>query len=316
MKRNPFQKRFVSRKDFEEISYVDFSTKTERNSVFFQLRAYGETNAKTTWKYVQKAGETQSLSLQYITHGEFVISSEKRTRIFRTGDLLLHKTDRNNLTLSSNPATGLKKIYLCLEYNQILNHLYNMLSESVFAIHLDHPEDILELFEKIKKQVTGKEEFIDSELSALVYQILYEIDKYQRVPDFTDEMARILSIIEYSPECFPDLKSLFAEFKVSHYKLCAFFRKHLHTSPMEYVIEKRFGKACWHLAYQTAPVKVIAALCGFNNVPFFTNSFKKRYGMTPTEFRNKSKSKIIFLKKQHRTFPKPIQKNVGLNAGK
>ena len=316
MKRNPFQKRFVSKKDFEEISYVDFSTKTERNSVFFQLRAYGETNAKTTWNYVQKNGGAQSLSLQYITHGECVVSSEKRTKIFRAGDLLLHKTDRNNVTLSSNPATGLKKIYLCLEYNQMLNHLYNMLPKNVFAIHLDHPEHILELFDKIKNQITGKDEFIDSKLSALIYQILYEIDKYQRVPEFTDEMARILSIIEYSPECFLDMKSLLAEFKVSHYKLCAFFRKHLHTSPMEYVIEKRFGKACWHLAYQTAPVKAIAALCGFNNVPFFTNSFKKRYGMTPTEFRNKSKSKIIFLKEPRRAFPKTVRKKAGLNAGK
>lgn len=55
MKENPFQKKVVRKKDFEEISYVDFSTKTGWNSVFFQLRAYGKTNAETTWKPMQKA---------------------------------------------------------------------------------------------------------------------------------------------------------------------------------------------------------------------------------------------------------------------
>ncbi len=304
MKENPFQQKVVRKKDFEEISHVDFSTKTGRNSVFFQLRAYGETNAETTWKYIQKVGGTQSFSLQYILHGECVISSEKQTRVFRKGDMMMHKTDHSNLILSSNPATGLKKIYLCLEYNQMLNHLYNIFSsENVFVVHLDRPERILELFDKIKRQVTGKEEFNDGELSALIYQILYEIDKYRQIPEFTDEMSRILSFIEFSPESFPDLKSLLAEFKVSHYRLCRFFRKHLHTTPMEYVIEKRFGKACWHLAYQTAPVKVIASLCGFDNVPFFTNSFKKRYGMTPTEFREKSKCRIFFPGKLRRSLP-------------
>ncbi|OQA79415.1 MAG: hypothetical protein BWY31_04235 [Lentisphaerae bacterium ADurb.Bin242] len=55
MKENPFQQKVVRKKDFEEISHVDFSTKTGRNSVFFQLRVYGETNAETRWKPMQKA---------------------------------------------------------------------------------------------------------------------------------------------------------------------------------------------------------------------------------------------------------------------
>lgn len=294
MKRNPFQKRVFRKRNFEEISYVDFSTKTDRNHVFFRLRAYGETNAESAWKCIQKIGGSQSFSLQYITDGECIVSSERRTRVFRKGDMMLHKTDRNNVMLSSNPATGLKKLYLCLEYNQMLNHLYNMPTEDVFALHLDRPERILELFDKIKKIIVEGDEFINSELSALVYQILYEIDEYRRTPEFTDEMSRILSVIEFSPECFPNLKSLLAEFRVSRYKLCRFFRRNLHTTPMEYVIEKRFGKACWHLAYQSAPVNVIASLCGFNNVPFFTNAFKKRYGMTPCEFRQKMQKKPSF----------------------
>ncbi len=66
MKENPFQQKVVRKKDFEEISYVDFSTKTGRNSVFFAT-AYGKTNAETRWKPMQKAsiGKPDSSGIKF-----------------------------------------------------------------------------------------------------------------------------------------------------------------------------------------------------------------------------------------------------------
>lgn len=284
MKTNPFQKRTYRLRNFEEISYVNFSNHPLPSQYLFQIKAFGETNASNKW--VRKNGDSfnQSFSLEYILEGECVFTEGKVKQTLQKGDVFFFRENKSCI-LASNPVTGVHKYYITLSYNQLLGRLYSLPQGQILKTRPRDPELIGSLYEEIKGLVIEGGKHQESLLMGKIYQLYFELVNSAPISEFTDEYSIMLSAISYSPERYPNLKTLSSEFKLSHYALTCFFKEKLRTTPMEYVITQRFNKAIWHLENQITPVNVIANSCGFNSVPFFTNEFKKRFGQSPLEFR-------------------------------
>jgi AraC family transcriptional regulator len=82
-----------------------------------------------------------------------------------------------------------------------------------------------------------------------------------------------------------DLDSLAAETGMSVHAFLTAFRKAFGTSPMQYVIAHRLGRARWMLVHTRHDITSIAVACGFANHSHLTATFKKQLGLTPSEFR-------------------------------
>jgi len=63
------------------------------------------------------------------------------------------------------------------------------------------------------------------------------------------------------------------------------FRELTGMSFTAYLINYRLELAAKQLCETTLNVLEIALNCGFHNPSYFTRSFLKKYGMTPTKFR-------------------------------
>ena len=63
------------------------------------------------------------------------------------------------------------------------------------------------------------------------------------------------------------------------------FQRFLHTTPVSYLIGYRLQVASWLLKNTNKKVKTIAYESGFRNVDYFCRLFKKRYHLTPSEYR-------------------------------
>ena len=63
------------------------------------------------------------------------------------------------------------------------------------------------------------------------------------------------------------------------------FHRFLHTTPVNYLIGYRLQAASWLLKNTNKKVKTIAYESGFHNVDYFCRLFKKRYHLTPSEYR-------------------------------
>lgn len=59
------------------------------------------------------------------------------------------------------------------------------------------------------------------------------------------------------------------------------------TTPVKYQNEIRLKTACEYLSSTNLTIKNIAISCGFNDPLYFCRIFKKKYNMTPGEFRNR-----------------------------
>ena len=63
------------------------------------------------------------------------------------------------------------------------------------------------------------------------------------------------------------------------------FRRELGTSVNQFIILEKMKKARALLIGTTYSISDIAARCGFDNVYYFSNSFKKAYGISPLRYR-------------------------------
>ncbi len=63
------------------------------------------------------------------------------------------------------------------------------------------------------------------------------------------------------------------------------FRKELSRPVGEFIIHEKMKLAARFVTNTTFSISEIATRCGFDNVYYFSNSFRKFYGMTPTSYR-------------------------------
>jgi AraC family transcriptional regulator len=63
------------------------------------------------------------------------------------------------------------------------------------------------------------------------------------------------------------------------------FRRHLATSPHQWLIQRRLSAAQERLLGSRRSIKEIAHECGFHDPAAFLHAFKRRTGKTPAAFR-------------------------------
>ena len=66
------------------------------------------------------------------------------------------------------------------------------------------------------------------------------------------------------------------------------FRRHLDMSVGQFITNERMKKARSLLTYTTYSLSEIAARCGYANVYYFSNAFKKEQGISPLAYRKES----------------------------
>ena len=63
------------------------------------------------------------------------------------------------------------------------------------------------------------------------------------------------------------------------------FKESMGCPPQEFLIRLRLSKAAEQMKSGKAPIGEIAAACGYPNQLHFSRAFKKRYGVSPREWR-------------------------------
>ena len=98
-------------------------------------------------------------------------------------------------------------------------------------------------------------------------------------------MAEVLSVLE---DCFLEDRSIPEYARQAGYSVNQFERickKVFGLSPLQYVHELRLKKACALLRQSSWSVTRIAGECGYNDSNYFTRVFRRRFSMSPREYR-------------------------------
>jgi AraC-like DNA-binding protein len=137
-------------------------------------------------------------------------------------------------------------------------------------------------FFEMYRAFEAKETGYLSEIKAHIYTLLHAIiSENLQIGGGVDKMQKTVSYIKknYAEPLSLEILAGVSGYSVPHFK--KLFADELGVSPIRYLNEFRIGRAKDLLASGLFSIKEIATACGFDNVYYFSNTFKKKTGLTP-----------------------------------
>jgi AraC-like DNA-binding protein len=103
-------------------------------------------------------------------------------------------------------------------------------------------------------------------------------------------VAKALSVIHthLSRRLPINVRQIAEKLNMSESNLRLLFHKTTGSSISDYIAEQRLETAQYHLLHSTLGIGEIAEICGYESVYAFSAFFKKKTGVSPRTFRNRS----------------------------
>lgn len=144
------------------------------------------------------------------------------------------------------------------------------------------------------EELPGYEFSVRNALSALIWQLHCHSSQHKQLPSTKEkrDAERIKLMLSYVHENFgSDLNThaIAASAAISESECLRCFRSSIGTTPIQYLKQYRLRQAAIQLSSTEDKVSEIAERCGFQDMSYFTKSFREAEGVTPSEFR-KSRS--------------------------
>lgn len=164
------------------------------------------------------------------------------------------------------------------------------------ALSLRGTQELKNHFEEITdyaRSITADVNFLSKKIYELLAKIfsahnpLPMVDKKASKPE--NEFADLLKYISLNLDRELTLADLEREAHISHAHFSRKFKQAVNMTPMNYVYAMRLFRALDELICTTAPLEIIARKTGFKNVSAFCTAFRRAYGYSPSEYREKCK---------------------------
>lgn len=143
-----------------------------------------------------------------------------------------------------------------------------------------------EMIEEYERRSDGVKSMLISRFTQLAVMLsrLYSFE----VSENKQDIINIAKAVSYIENHFDESISVAELAELSHYSERHFmriFRKAYNASPIEYIINLRINRACALLTGAELTVSETAVKCGFDDVNYFSRLFKKKTGVSPSEYR-------------------------------
>ena len=176
----------------------------------------------------------------------------------------------------------------------ILPVLSSSLDYQVFAPEIPWQAEVLAVMKEIiyVQEAESGIELITSSLVQRMWDLLYRNVNARPIRENNGSsiasQGRLQLMMQYIHQQFSmniSLEDIAGHAMVSKSTTLNLFRKYLHITPINYLINYRLQEAAKLLSSTERKIHVISKEVGFESVDYFCKAFKKCYSMTPTEYR-------------------------------
>ncbi len=208
------------------------------------------------------------------------------------GDFIIIRPGDEHAILSADKGTDILCISISNEEYRKHELLYgtSLTAKGEKRPKLVHPS--LEARQAVIELLNGKYAYTDNDVRAICSVLFSEYadtvdEEESNAPHSLTEMIEMLALdISLQKQGVSAMTKL-AGYSIS--QLTRLMKHYYHTTPHEHLKELRLSTA-WKLVTETSiPLESISYECGYRCYGYFTEVFKKRYGMTPAVYR-KSKA--------------------------
>ncbi len=151
---------------------------------------------------------------------------------------------------------------------------------------------IADLFAQMLYEVRNPSYGSDKICQDLLEILILRIVRYQHVIPvpitstyMTKECARIKEYLDINYSDPITLDTLTELTHMNKYYMAHSFAKYTGQSPIQYLNQRRMEAACTLLKDTDHSISSISSTVGFSSQSYFTQAFRKKYGMTPIKYR-------------------------------
>ncbi|NWL88061.1 AraC family transcriptional regulator [Paenibacillus sp. 79R4] len=270
--------------------YLPIRTRRSKLSYFYNRSASCHWHIDLEFIYVLDG------SMNYFVDGENY-TLQKGEGIFVNSNRLHYgyghkEEDCDFLVLLLSPQLLVRNSHIENKYIRPLlqDHLSNAI---VFREEIVWQKEALDyirkLYELCHAQVEGYELLALSQFE-LLFLLLYQntVGYHGLHQEYSRDMNALKNMLGYIQSHFAEnisLQEIAAAGSVGRSKCCTLFRNSLKKSPIEYLASYRIQKSVDFMTNDSLNMTEISAACGFNSSSYFAETFKKIWGVSPTEYR-------------------------------
>ncbi len=255
------------------------------------------------WNTTLKAGETSGANLHenaevlYCYDGEGRITLDAVTYPVQPGDFIIA-----NSNVAHRIETDDSISYVCLiiyrDYALTTGIDTNALS---FTPAFKGDPELAELMENLRDEFLENREYRSAALCSLSLSILVRLARFHAEPIDNPAPGGVSGAVSYIKSHYTEsftLEDVAHHVGYSLSYLSHEFRARTGSTVIQYLNMIRCEYAKPLLAIPTIPIAEICEKCGYHNDSYFTRTFRKYNGMTPSEYRKRAVAKAQKAKDQ------------------
>lgn len=258
------------------------ATETARK-LFLHVEYIGHQHV--TPKYLAMRSCFAHYLLLYVVSGQLALQTERETNVVNTGQAMLIQTERPHLYGSIGNSETLWVHFDGAGIEPLFQYLISMnRDQHVFDLYgnAEFPARLKELEESYASGRLFPEIVVDAKLRELLGLLL--------VCQKSKTQEPIQETIRYITRHYQEnltLESLAKEVGLSVSRFSALFRQETGTSPYKYIMNVRLQASQKLLSNSDSSIEHIAEEVGFSNASAFIASFRKKFSITPLQYRTR-----------------------------
>lgn len=293
---------FSENKDMNESEFINNLEMGKKENIIETIINTG--NARANFNYIKSSGSIHShrfFEIEVIISGEIDEYNGYKTNRLKSNDVIIvspnnyhsfTKVESNSYTIILNLA--IKDDFFKDDMKFLFAYSYPQ------RITLE-PQEVDTILQVLMSAYNASENTNEAMLSilkkkAISYVVMYIFSKLSFEDKLTCKEKEIFDAIVYINGNFGHQLScdcVAKQFGYSPNYFSSIFKKVTGVPFSEYVLNLRLEKAGYMLIMGEVPITDISLTCGFNSTSYFSMLFKKKYGMSPIEYRNRLKKKAL-----------------------
>ena len=239
----------------------------------------------------KRAGTGRYYNIFYVLSGVYeLVTKEGKVFSCPEGSFVIDNMDDSFCHVGNGGSTVCSRKCLLLHKTEFARRFISLFfPEGKILLPIREKEKILKYFEKFEECFSPDAgELNITAATGLLAELFDFLNSRREKKDPGGLLSRILAYME-SRLFDPSLQreEISSHVAVSPSTLDRFFRKYMGKSVNHYIAERRLEQAARLLELPLLRSKEIAASSGFSSVIYMDRLFRKKYGVTPTEYRKK-----------------------------
>ena len=257
-------------------------TTNYKTDKYLQINSCGFQRVPPGWTVVREKGR-YDYHLLLVNGGELEVCHGDNTQLLNKGDFVIYKPQERQFYKSKTSAASLWLHFGGTATEEILASFE--LESGIYKS--DYSISVFESYASLIRQFNqpNLKKLANGALLTLLAHISYAVHNISTA-ESSESISEILTYINMNYNKKLTIDDLSKKAGYSKSRFSHLFSRLLQTTPLSYQKNIRLTNACELLSGSDHSIGDVAQSCGFDDQLYFCRVFKKKYGISPSEYRN------------------------------